>query len=270
MESAWESCSKSDIRAGVRIMNEPIDKVSGAAPDRNKSWWYEYIFVRIYGNVKRRIVAGLLTLMPLGATFLVLRYVLDWMDSLAAPLVERTFEVYIPGLGILLTLALVYLVGFVAASVVGRRVIDWGEGMLMRLPIVKIVYNPVKKLLGTFALPHESRTWKTVLVEYPRRGAWMIAFVAGEIPGATGEPDMVSVFIPNTPNPAAGRVIIVARHEVRYIDVPVDDAIEFVVSGGTAIAPSIALPPLTTQNAPEMSGTEAPMASGTVRPVPPT
>jgi uncharacterized membrane protein len=195
-------------------------------------------------KLKRTMVAGLLTLVPVAATFIVLRWVLVWMDSFAAPVIRGLLGLHIPGLGIVLTLALVYVVGFLASSVVGRPMITWAESMLMRLPIVKVVYNPVKKLLGTFAMPRETRTWKTVLVEYPRRGAWMVAFVAGELPSIDDQVDMVSVFVPNTPNPAAGRVIIVPRTDVHYINLPIDDAIEFVVSGGTAISPSFILPPL--------------------------
>ena len=197
---------------------------------------------RVRSKMKRMMVAGLLTLVPVAATFVVLRWVLVWMDSIAAPVIRGTLGIHIPGLGILLTLALVLLVGLLATNVFSRSVIEWAETTMMRLPIVKIVYNPVKKLLGTFAQSQETSTWKTVLVEYPRRDVWMIAFVAGEMPGSSGE--MLSVFVPNTPNPAAGRVIILPRKEVRFVNIPIDDAIEFVVSGGTAIAPSFALPML--------------------------
>lgn len=199
---------------------------------------------RIRQKVKRTLVAGLITLVPVAATFIVLRLVLVWMDSFASPVIQGLLDLYIPGLGILLTLALVYLVGFVASSVFGKRLIIWSESMLMRLPIVKIVYNPVKKLLGTFAMPGETQIWRTVMVEYPRRGAWMLGFVAGELPSSDPANDMVSVFIPNTPNPAAGRVIILQRSDVRFINLPIDDAIEFVVSGGTAISPAFILPSL--------------------------
>ena len=202
----------------------------------------ESLFRRIRVKIKRTMVTGLITLVPAAATFMVLSWVLGWMDSFAAPVIRRVVEIHIPGLGIVLTLTLVYLVGFLTTSVLGRRTIGWGESMLMRLPIVKIVYNPVKKLLGTFAMPRETRIWKTVLVEYPRRGSWMIAFVAGELSGSSGESGMFSVFVPNTPNPAAGRVIIVPREDVRHVDISIDDAIEFVVSGGTAITPSFRFP----------------------------
>lgn len=211
---------------------------------------------RIRQKLKRTLVAGLITLVPVAATFIVLRWVLVWMDSFASPVIQGLLNLYIPGLGILLTLALVYLVGFLASSVFGKRLIIWSESMLMRLPIVKVVYNPVKKLLGTFAMPGETQIWRTVLVEYPRRGAWMVGFVAGELPSSDPATDMVSVFIPNTPNPAAGRVIILPRSDVRYINLPIDDAIEFVVSGGTAISPSFILPSLSEPKPPGIDGSE--------------
>ncbi len=214
-------------------------------------------FGRIRQKLKRTLVAGLITLVPVAATFIVLRWVLVWMDSFASPVIQGLLGLYIPGLGILLTLALVYLVGFLASSVFGKRLIIWLESMLMRLPIVKVVYNPVKKLLGTFVMPGETQIWRTVLVEYPRRGAWMLAFVAGELPSSDTETDMVSVFIPNTPNPAAGRVIILPRSDVRYINLPIDDAIEFVVSGGTAISPAFILPALSEPKPPGIDGAES-------------
>lgn len=197
---------------------------------------------RIRGRIKTTMMAGLFTLVPLGATVVVLRWVLGWMEDFAAPFLRGIFNIHIPGVGIVLTLATVYLVGFLATSIVGKRVIDGINSTLMQIPVVRLVYNPVKRILGTFELTRNRRTWKTVLVEYPRRGAWMVAFVAGVIPNPSGEPEMVSVFVPNTPNPTSGRVIIVPSHDVQFINMTIQEAIEFVVSGGTAIDPSLCMP----------------------------
>lgn len=201
---------------------------------------------RLKQKIRLTMIAGLITLVPVAATFVVLRWVFSWMDSFAAPLIGNFIDLQVPGLGILLTLALVYLVGFVASSVFGKQGITWAESMMMRLPIVRIVYNPVKKLLSTFAMPLGTRTWKTVLVEYPRRDTWMLAFIAGELKSADEQADMISVFVPNTPNPAAGRVLIVPRRDVQPVDLPIEDAIEFIVSGGTAISQIFTLPVLPT------------------------
>ena len=203
---------------------------------------------RIRQNVKRTMVSGLIALIPLAATVAILSWLLTWLDSFAEPVIRGLLDLdtRIPGLGILLMLVVIYLAGFVASNVLGRRVISWFEGQMMRLPVARRVYHPVKKLLDTFTKAGETRTWNTVLVEYPRRGAWMIAFIAGEIPSEDDRENMVSVFVPNTPNPAAGRVVIVPRQDVIPVDLPVEEALEFVVSGGTAFSHVLTLPTLRT------------------------
>ena len=203
-------------------------------------------FTRIRQNVKRTMVSGLIALIPLTATIAVLSWLLTWLDSFAAPVIRGLLglETPVPGLGILLMLVVIYLAGFVASNVLGRRVITWFEHQMMRLPVARRVYHTVKKLLDTFTMVGETRVWKTVLVEYPRRDAWMIAFIAGEIPSEDNQEEMLSVFVPNTPNPAAGRVVIVPRRDVIAVDLPVEEALEFVVSGGTSFSNVLTLPSL--------------------------
>ncbi len=201
---------------------------------------------RIRQNVKRTMVSGLIALIPLTATVAVLSWLLTWLDSFAAPVIRGLLglDTRIPGLGILLMLVVIYLAGFVASNVLGKRVISWFEGQMMRLPVACRVYHTIKKLLDTFTMEGETQVWKTVLVEYPRRGAWMVAFIVGEIPSEDSHEEMVSVFVPNTPNPAAGRVVIVPRRDVIPVDLPVEEALEFVVSGGTSISNVLTLPSL--------------------------
>ena len=203
-------------------------------------------FSRIRQSLKRTMVSGLIALIPLTITIAVLSWLLTWLDSFAAPVIRGLLglDTRIPGLGILLMLIVIYLAGFVASNVLGRRVINWFENQVMRLPVARRVYHTVKKLLDTFTTVGENQVWTTVLVEYPRRDAWMIAFIAGEIPIEDGREEMVSVFVPNTPNPAAGRVLIVPRRDVIPVDLPVEDALEFVVSGGTAFSNVLTLPSL--------------------------
>ncbi len=203
---------------------------------------------RIRQNVKRTMVSGLIALVPLTATVAVLSWLLTWLDSFAAPVIRGLLglDTRIPGLGILLMLVVIYLAGFVASNVLGRRVISWFEDQMMRLPVARRVYHTIKQLLGTFTMEGETQVWKTVLVEYPRRDAWMVAFIAGEIPTEDSHEELVSVFVPNTPNPAAGRVVIVPRRDVIPVDLPVEEALEFVVSGGTSFSNLRTLPSLRT------------------------
>ncbi|MYA78464.1 MAG: DUF502 domain-containing protein [Gemmatimonadetes bacterium] len=203
-------------------------------------------FSRIRHSLKRTMVSGLIALIPLTITIAVLSWLLTWLDSFAAPVIRRLLglDTHIPGLGILLMLIVIFLAGFVASNVLGRKLITWFEDLMMRLPVARRVYHPVRKILDTFTMTGETRTWKTVVVEYPRRGAWMIAFIAGDIPSEEPRDDLVSVFVPNTPNPAAGRVVIVPRRDVVPVDLSVEEALEFVVSGGTAFSNVLTLPVL--------------------------
>ncbi len=203
-------------------------------------------FSRIRHSLKRTMVSGLIALIPLTITVAVLSWLLTWLDSFAAPVIRGLLglDTPIPGLGILLMLIVIFLAGFVASNVLGRKLITWFEDLMMRLPVARRVYHPVRKILDTFTMAGETRTWKTVVVEYPRRGAWMIAFIAGDIPSEEPREDLVSVFVPNTPNPAAGRVVIVPRRDVVPVDLSVEEALEFVVSGGTAFSNVLTLPSL--------------------------
>ncbi len=227
-------------------------------------------FSRIRQILKRTMVSGLIALIPLTITVAVLSWLLAWLDSFAEPVIRGLLglDTRIPGLGILLMLAVIFLAGFVASNVLGRRLITWFEDLMMRLPVARRVYHPVKKLLDTFTMAGETRIWKTVLVEYPRRGAWMIAFIAGDMPSEDTREDMVSVFVPNTPNPAAGRVVIVPRREVIPVDLSVEEALEFVVSGGTAFSNELTLPSLRAGEPTASRSVHPVSVSRTDRPVP--
>ena len=216
-------------------------------------------FSRIRHSLKRTMVSGLIALIPLTITIAVLSWLLTWLDSFAAPVIRGLLglDTRIPGLGILLMLIVIFLAGFVASNVLGRRVITWFEDLMMRLPVARRVYHPVRKILDTFTMTGETRTWKTVVVEYPRRGAWMIAFVAGDMPSEEPSEDLVSVFVPNTPNPAAGRVVIVPRRDVEPVDLSVEEALEFVVSGGTAFSNVLTLPSLPSRDQTEPRPSES-------------
>ena len=216
-------------------------------------------FSRIRHSLKRTMVSGLIALIPLTITIAVLSWLLTWLDSFAAPVIRRLLglDTHIPGLGILLMLIVIFLAGFVASNVLGRKLITWFEDLMMRLPVARRVYHPVRKILDTFTMTGETRTWKTVVVEYPRRGAWMIAFIAGDIPSEEPRDDLVSVFVPNTPNPAAGRVVIVPRRDVVPVDLSVEEALEFVVSGGTAFSNVLTLPVLPSRDQAESRSAES-------------
>ncbi|HEX6007374.1 MAG TPA: DUF502 domain-containing protein, partial [Burkholderiales bacterium] len=148
--------------------------------------------------------------------------------------------VHIPGLGVLLTLLVVFLTGVFAANMIGQRLVAFWEGLLLRIPVVNSIYNGVKQVSDTLFSPTGQAFRKALLVQWPREGMWTIAFltgtpggdVANHLPG-----DYLSIYVPTTPNPTGGYFVIVRRSDVIELDMTVDAALKYIVSMGV-VAPS--------------------------------
>ncbi len=190
--------------------------------------------------LRRYLVAGLLVWLPLGATFFVIRLLVGWMDQslllLPARLrPENLLGFHIPGLGVVLSLLILLLTGLVAANLFGRKLVSLWERLLSRIPLVRSVYSAVKQLVETMFSDNGNSFRQVVLVEFPRRGLWTLAFLTseeqGQVQRATGR-DVVSVYIPTTPNPTGGYFVLVPRVDVREIDLSVDDGLKLLLSMG--------------------------------------
>jgi len=185
-------------------------------------------------------VAGLLVWLPLGATFFVIRLLVTWMDGslLLLPEAYRPDSLlgfHIPGLGVVLSLLILLLTGLVAANLFGRKLVGQWERILSRIPLVRSVYSAVKQLVETMLSGNGNAFRKVVLVEFPRRGMWTLAFLTGEaqcaVHQATGG-EVVSVYIPTTPNPTGGYFALVPREDLRELDLSVDDGLKMLLSMG--------------------------------------
>ena len=190
--------------------------------------------------LRRYLVAGLLVWLPLGATFFVIRLLVGWMDQSLLLLPDRfrpesLLGFHIPGLGVVLSLLILFLTGLVAANLFGRKLVSLWEQLLSRIPLVRSVYSAVKQLVETMFADNGNSFRKVVLVEFPRRGLWTLAFLTSEEQGpiqhATGR-DVVSVYIPTTPNPTGGYFAMVPREDVREIDLSVDEGLKLLLSMG--------------------------------------
>ncbi|MEJ2454929.1 MAG: DUF502 domain-containing protein [Candidatus Thiodiazotropha sp.] len=190
--------------------------------------------------LRRYLVAGLLVWLPLGATIFVIRLLVGWMDQSLLLLPERfrpetLLGFHIPGLGVVLSLLILLLTGLVAANLFGRKLVSLWEQLLSRIPLVRSVYSAVKQLVETMFADNGNSFRKVVLVEFPRRGLWTLAFLTseeqGQIQQATGR-DVISVYIPTTPNPTGGYFVLVPREDVREIDLSVDDGLKLLLSMG--------------------------------------
>jgi uncharacterized membrane protein len=194
------------------------------------------------GTLRRYFVAGLLVWIPLGITLWVLKLLVDMMDQslLLVPADFRSdalFGFHVPGLGIILTLAIVLVTGALAANFLGRKVLDLGHGILGRIPIVRSIYGGVKQISDTLFSPEGNAFRRAVLVRYPHAGSWTVALVTGtpqhEVAAILG-PEQIAVFVPTTPNITSGFFLIVPRSETIELDMSVDAALKYIISMGVA------------------------------------
>jgi uncharacterized membrane protein len=196
-------------------------------------------------TLKRYFITGLLIWVPLGITIWVLSLIVRSMDQsvlLLPPVLrpEHLFGFYIPGVGAALTLLVVFLTGLVAANIIGQRLILFWEGMLSRIPVVKSIYYSVKQVSDTLFSSSGQAFRKALLVEYPRKGSWTIAFQTGQPGGDVinhlGD-DYISVYVPTTPNPTSGFFLMMAKDEVVELDMSVDEALKYIISMGVVAPP---------------------------------
>ena len=190
--------------------------------------------------VKRHFVSGVLVVVPLILTYLVLKFLFEAVDGLLQPLLFRVVGWYVPGLGVVTTILLIILAGFFTRNFIGARLYRLGESILGRMPLIRPIYSAAKQLLEAIALPTVDSFKEVALVEYPRRGVYALCFVAKrpvvEIDGETRV--YVTVFIPSTPTPVSGIVLLVPIAEVMSVNMTVEEGVKFLVSGGVA-SPSI-------------------------------
>ncbi len=192
--------------------------------------------------MKRYLIAGLLIWVPLGVTVMVIKLLVGIMDQtllwLPEPYRPETLlGFHVPGLGVVLSVIIVLGTGVVVANLFGRKLVEVWENILARIPLVRTIYASVKQILETVFSSGQSFR-KVLLVEYPRKGLWTLAFQSsttqGEAQIKTGQ-EMINVFIPTTPNPTSGFFIMVPRSDVVELDMNVDDGLKMIISAGVMV-----------------------------------
>ena len=192
--------------------------------------------------MKKYFITGLLIWIPLVITIWVLKLVVDMLDQtlLLLPLVLRTeswLGIHIPGMGVLLTLLIVFLTGVVTANLIGQRLVHFWHEILHRIPVVSSIYSSVKQVSDTLFSSSGDAFRKALLVQWPREGMWTIAFLTGTPGGDVTrhlQGDYVSVYVPTTPNPTGGYFVMMPRQDVIELDMSVDTALKYVISMGVA------------------------------------
>lgn len=194
-------------------------------------------------HLRRYLVAGLLVWIPLGVTIFILKVLIGLMDKslLLIPQQYRPEEwlgFSVPGLGLILTLLVLLVTGLLAANIVGRSMVGLWESLLDRIPVVRSVYSAAKNFTEIVFSDSGQSFKKVLLIEYPRKGIYSLAFQTatnlGEVQERTGE-QMVCTFVPTTPNPTSGYIIIVPKKDIIELDMEIDEALKMIISLGVII-----------------------------------
>lgn len=192
---------------------------------------------------RRYLITGLLVWLPLGVTLLVLKLLIDMMDQTllilpAAYHPDHLLGFHIPGLGVVLSVAVVLFTGIVMAHFFGQQIVDVWESVLNRIPLVRSIYASVKQLSETLLKSGGQSFRKVLLIEYPRKGLWTLAFQTGtevgEAQARTGE-EVINVYVPTTPNPTSGFFLMVPRRDVVELDMSVDEGLKMIISMGVVV-----------------------------------
>lgn len=191
--------------------------------------------------IHRYFISGLLVWLPIWVTLLVIKFLVDIMSNTLSLLPVRyqpdaLLGFHVPGIGVLITLLVIFFTGVVVANFVGRWLFNLWDALVSRIPLVRTVYLSVQQLLQTLFQPGGTSFRKVLLVEYPRAGLWSLAFQTGDatpqVSKSINGDEMVSIFIPTTPNPTSGFLMMVAKKDVVEMDMSVDQALKFVISLG--------------------------------------
>ncbi len=181
-------------------------------------------------NFKSKLFAGIAILLPLYLTFIVIKFLFISLEEISEPLLNE-LSLDIPGLGIILTIILIYILGLLMTNFLGRRVFNLGENIVKKVPIVNIIYTTLKQITDTFTKDSNDTFKGAIYIQYPRRGLWTMAFISGESKSKEGIL-YYHVFVPTTPNPTSGFFLVVPQSDSIATDMSVEDGLKTIISGG--------------------------------------
>lgn len=197
----------------------------------------------LIAGLRNNFLAGVVVIAPIGLTVWLIWTLIGWIDGWVLPFVPGRFnpEQYIGinlrGVGVIFFLVFTVIVGWIAKGLVGRSLLRFGEGLVGRMPIVRSVYNAVKQIAETVFAQSDTSFDRACLIEHPRKGVYAIAFISTTAKGEVDrmiphDEEIVTVFMPTTPNPTSGFLLFLARSEIIELEMSVEDAAKLVISAG--------------------------------------
>ena len=192
----------------------------------------------IFARVRNYFIAGVVVLIPIGVTI----YLTLFLVSISSKILPKEINpnhylpYNIPGVEILMSVILITLIGFLSLSFIGRKLLDVFNSILKKIPILRTIYSAIVQMTETFTKSDNNKK-NVVLVEYPRKGSWAVGFATrentGEISNKT-QRKLINVFVPTTPNPTSGFLLMFPEEDVIYLDLTFEEASKFIVSAGTS------------------------------------
>lgn len=207
---------------------------------------------RVIPRLRAYFFAGVLVTTPLAATFIVAWWFIGVVDDYIVPMIPDGWnpdhylketvglEIGLPGLGLVVLIIAITLIGALTAGFLGRLVVNIGERILARMPVIRSVYSAIKQILETILQQQSKAFRQAVLIEYPRRGVWAIGFITGTTEGEVQNltmQEVVNVFLPTTPNPTSGFLLFLPRKDIVLLSMSVEEAVKMVISGGIVTPP---------------------------------
>lgn len=190
--------------------------------------------------MKKYFSAGLFTLLPLVITVYVFYLAFSALDNLLGPMVKSIFNVRVPGIGFAAGLVIIFLVGLLASFLIGRKILNIGHIIFTRLPLARSIYSSAKQIIDAFTVQGKHAFERVVMLQYPRKGLFVLGFVTGTSRGEIQEKtrkEVLNIFIPTTPNPTSGMLILAPHSEVIDLEMSVEDGMKVIISGGLVSPP---------------------------------
>jgi len=197
----------------------------------------------LIARLRSSFLTGLVVIAPVAMTVWLIWSVIGWIDSVVLPLVPGGFKpdqfigLNLRGYGVVIFLIFTVIVGWIAKGLIGRSLIGFAEGLVVRMPVVRSIYSGVKQIAETVFAQTDRSFEKACLVQYPRKGIWAVGFISTEAKGevaqqAGNEGTLLSVFVPTTPNPTSGFLLFFPKDDVIELDMSVEEAAKLVISAG--------------------------------------
>lgn len=187
---------------------------------------------------RRKFTDGLIVLLPIGVTVWVLINMFRWIDNILKGFIEEQFGISIVGLGFFLTVLIVLVVGIVSSNYLGTRITRFFQNVLLKIPIIKTIYGPLREVFGNFSKSTSKNFKKAVFVKYPIEGSYSVGFITKENVEIDGK-DLTAVFIPTTPNPTSGFLVYLEKDMYVELDMPVENALKSIISLGSIMPDEI-------------------------------